>query len=793
MISNVNFLRRTGLICTLFLLIGWENLHGQGIPPVPGSTSHNAQTPGIAAQLPSTSGEIDTAIARIETRLDGVRTRLSAQTAITSEAASLTATSDERTEQRRLLQQLLSVLDSEVRNLRRLKEIREINRIQTVEQNGWQGFSEQPPYPFVFVEQLRDTIAGQELEAQSFEMMRSIVETELAGSATRLNESVRLLRQAKDQLELLGAQNQRQQWLVVLAQLRNETNEAAVEAAEMRRQVALESLNGRRKYIEFLKHKLSIAESKMRFSKQDIDLVQSQINLRRESFQKELNEALAADVELRKSLDTLRENLRNGTAPPGPDANVLTLTELQGAVEAAQMRAETSDTKIEILRTFVSLADYIQGVWEDRIWVRNDHTLMELRSKREQYEQLLTNLNQWTKFAEAKLSASVAQAIRYSIKQGDPSMTPAGRQAAQDVQNTLEDRAAMFQRALSVLSIVEGQTRRLTSEIADRELRMSASGKARYVLDQIGTFFHRIWIAELYVAEDTVIADGQKISIPRSITVGKVIIALSIFVLGLLLARWINGITGRVATGLFRTDDRTAGLSAKAAATIVVAVTLLVAMASVRIPWTVFAFMGGALAIGVGFGAQTLINNFISGIILLFERSIRVGDIVEVEEQRGKIMNIGLRSSLIKRGDGVDMLVPNSRFLEKNVINWTFTDNLVRYVVPVSVAYGSPTARVSELIAQAAADHPLVLKDPPPQVLFEDFGDNALLFTLKFWIRLGPDVDGGIVRSDLRHRIYELFELEDIAIAFPQRDVHLDSDGPIEVKVINSSPEGNGL
>src|SRR5262249_21743029 len=174
------------------------------------------------------------------------------------------------------------------------------------------------------------------------------------------------------------------------------------------------------------------------------------------------------------------------------------------------------------------------------------------------------------------------------------------------------------------------------------------------------------------------------------------------------------------------------------------------------------------------------INNFISGVILICERSIRVGDIVEVDDQRGKVVRLGFRNSLVARGDGIEVLVPNSQFLEKKVVNWTLSNDLVRYAVSVGVAYGAPLTKVTELIGQAAAEHLHVIKDPAPEVLLEDFGDNALVFSLQFWMRLSPTVNGGKVRSELRLRINELFQRSGISIAFPQRDIHLDTTRPLE-------------
>ena len=213
-------------------------------------------------------------------------------------------------------------------------------------------------------------------------------------------------------------------------------------------------------------------------------------------------------------------------------------------------------------------------------------------------------------------------------------------------------------------------------------------------------------------------------------------------------------------------------------------------LVSVNIPLAVFAFLGGALAIGFGFGAQHLINNFISGLILLFDRSVRVGDIVEVDGQGGRVTEIGMRNSRIYRFDGIDMLVPNSQFLQQKVTNWTLSDLKMRYSVSVGVAYGSPTREAERVIMKAIETHPMVLKNPPPTILFEEFGDSAFMFTGYFWMELISNRDNRIAASEIRHAITELLEKAGIVISFPQRDVHVDSSKPLEVKVLFPDKEG---
>lgn len=193
-----------------------------------------------------------------------------------------------------------------------------------------------------------------------------------------------------------------------------------------------------------------------------------------------------------------------------------------------------------------------------------------------------------------------------------------------------------------------------------------------------------------------------------------------------------------------------------------------------HIPITAFAFISGAIAIGFGFGAQNIINNFISGWILMWERPIHIGDFLEMGDIRGTVEAVNTRSTRIRRNDGVHILIPNSFLLENTVINWTLVDNLMRTTVRVGVAYGSPVRKVQELLLQAAEEHPQVNADPTPRVIFEDFGDNALVFDINVWTSTVKEVDLRHIRSDLRFRIEELFDEAGIVVAYPQRDIHVD-------------------
>jgi len=259
----------------------------------------------------------------------------------------------------------------------------------------------------------------------------------------------------------------------------------------------------------------------------------------------------------------------------------------------------------------------------------------------------------------------------------------------------------------------------------------------------------------------------------QAITLGSILLIPSVLIIGIICTRWIAKlITKRLVSK--KTDPNVIHLLLRMFYVIAMAVLLITTLDLINVPITAFAFLSGAIAIGFGFGAQNIINNFISGWILMWERPIRIGDFLEVEEAKGIVEEINTRSTRIRRVDGVHLLIPNSKLLENTVINWTLIDTLVRTSVRVGVAYGSPARKVADLIMQATKEQQKIVMSPAPVVTFEDFGDNALMFEVTFW--LDSTAEGGIrvMRSNIRFRLEELFAAHDIVVAYPQRDLHID-------------------
>ena len=212
---------------------------------------------------------------------------------------------------------------------------------------------------------------------------------------------------------------------------------------------------------------------------------------------------------------------------------------------------------------------------------------------------------------------------------------------------------------------------------------------------------------------------------------------------------------------------------------IILVLGLVIIIQSAGIDLSFLAILAGALGVGIGFGLQNITNNFVSGLVILFERPIKVGDRIELtnpagETINGDVINISARSSTIMTNDNIAIIVPNSNLISSTVINWSYNDRRVRFRYPVGVHYKEDPEKVRKLLVEVALENDAVLKDPMPDVQFVEFGDSSLNFLLRVWTTKFIH-RRGYLKSELYYAIHKKFKEHNIEIPYPQRDLHLKS------------------
>jgi potassium efflux system protein len=214
---------------------------------------------------------------------------------------------------------------------------------------------------------------------------------------------------------------------------------------------------------------------------------------------------------------------------------------------------------------------------------------------------------------------------------------------------------------------------------------------------------------------------------------------------------------------------------------IILGVGILVALSKLGLDWSKLQWLVAALGVGIGFGLQEIVANFICGLIILFERPISVGDIITVGDQDGIVTRIRIRATTIRDWNNKELLIPNKEIITGRLLNWSLTDTRLRVLLPVGIAYGSDAALALKILAETVADDERVLADPAPSIIFSDFGESSLNMVCRFYIDTFDNM--WPVKTALHLEIYRRFEEAGIVISFPQRDVHLDSEKPLRISI----------
>jgi small-conductance mechanosensitive channel len=618
-------------------------------------------------------------------------------------------------------------------------------------------FGEPPPFAVPLLDNVRQ---AWQREAEQEAQQRGVLEDQRANLRLAEDEQGALQKERRRLRDLLQREKDE------LARIRLE---AGIRVLDDRIRVAGErvALAGQRVRNATLEHE--IKDAARRQARAALAWVQAHVTPRESDLADAIERLDRERIELDREIELARSDLirAEATLQAAEERNdgVGAADEWAPELEARRHRLAHQQHRVALLSQQIERLGRMRVSWQHRYAVLGGALPIEeapgwLASAERELERLTRDRRiQEAELAELRLE--LAGLLRRLAAEPAADADGVSRGAQRWLEMGLEDleaRVALVQRDLASLDRAIQLEERLRAELADRIAQRDLGERMRSLADRA----RRFWSYELTTSED------------RPITPGKILIGLLVFVVGYLVARFLTSLTAKRLFPRLGFDAGASSAFASLTFYALLAMTFLFALRAVNIPLTAFAVVGGALALGIGFGSQAIVSNFISGLLLLAERPIRTGDLIEVSGVVGTVDSIGLRSTRIRTADNFHIIVPNSSFLETNVVNWTHEDPDIRLRVIVGVAYGSPTRKVEELLLLVANEHPRCLRHPAPVVNFRDFGDSALSFEVRFWIRYDARTDRTAIQSDVRYRIDELFREHGITIAFPQMDVHLD-------------------
>jgi potassium efflux system protein len=725
----------------------------------------NKQSPTMVNDQKS-SPEIDPA--DIELRIKNIKKELSNAEASENEQTAhqlgiLFSQLQERTARLRELdsvyQRLLTAL-----NKKKILEKEEALLKEKVQTQQQITLSEKPPYSLSFYDTILDKLISDDNKKETAILEISLADKALEDARSKLDESQHDLRKYKEKLAAMdpGKVTAKPKWELEQARLKLEISQAIFDLQRTTKQNLSIEVRLSKQYSEVTQQNLVWVSKNLNFDNADLEKQIEAINRSRDELQKRLKDQLSGQITVENAWLRAQERLSNARKKTE-------VTLAKARLEAADANREASQRLLEQSEDMLNLLNQQEQVWKNRYAIVKGGVDPE-------------KTYAWKKEIEAgkvkierivRLQESYQNSLQPQITFLEKQLSDQGysKDLRRELENRLSALRTLARGGLEYLSMMQATlqlNRRLLDEIANKRERVDLWKKLTTMMGKA----KNVWNLELWVIDE------------HGVTVKKLAMALITLIIGFIFIKrlilyWIRGLLAR----LHMKETTTAAVE-KIINYFIIFLIILFALRVVNIPLTLFTFLGGAVAIGVGFGAQNLINNFISGFIVMAEQPIKIGDLIEIEGNFAMVEEIGARCTRIRTGGNVQILVPNSSFLEKNIINWTLSDKEVRAQVTLGVIYGSPVRETERIMLQVANEHKKVRKAPKPFVLFNDFGDNALIFDLYFWISMNRIMDRRVIESDIRFRIDELFREAGIVIAFPQRDVHLDVQQPLKFRIV---------
>lgn len=604
-----------------------------------------------------------------------------------------------------------------------------------------------PPYAMLAVDRLRDQLEQRQVQRDALNGTIKTVESGLEAALAAARRAAEQFRLQSEQLERLRA-NASQEDIsareadLELSKLNRLAAELTVAQSETVRRTAVVELAETDRQLQSMRAMVEHAQGRQHMTAEALEALEQDIDKR----------AKAIEVGKRKVAERLRR-----------------LNSTQALAVDTEWRAITQTAYESTVNALSQLESSVRGELE--IWQLRAGLLTDGSSDPGLKESLQVSLLQLENRSNAAAEGiKVVQVRQQEIEQRVKALADGNRQppavASQALTATREQLDAQIRliKSLDRMKVLlkRGQSDIQTNQAAHR----SQLGWWSSIQFTLVSALRDVWEFELFSATETTQLNGQMVTLDYGVTVGKSLGVLVLFLVGVWttrkLTRWIIGQSVQ-RLGL---ELQMAKVIQRWLNTLLLLLVALVVLRVSKVPMTAFAFLGGALAIGIGFGAQNIIKNVISGIIVLVERKIRVGDVVTVGGVTGEVLSVDLRATSVRGFDGIESIVPNSKLLEEQVSNWSSGWPEVRRILRFRVAQGSGLDELRLLLLDVVQAHPQVLRTPAPDVLVEDLGADVCGLAVYYWLELGGARAGIQVDSDLLIRFEEVLRARSIAMAW---------------------------
>lgn len=643
------------------------------------------------------------------------------------------------------------------------------------ESAAWIGFKDTPPYSILMYDELcneQDAVRG---KLSSYESSMVVFQRALAAvlNETKANED------AANKLPVDG--DDAVKWRREASQAKARLFAVRAGLIQSNCEILGYQIENTRIELALLDRKIKAAKSGARFSSDDMAKIEAASSDRKAGVAKEVEaiakrqkSAAATRKQEQAALDTLVASAPEGKEPEGLDL-------AKYRVDAANERVDTLDSIAEGLDNLNQLEAIVLSSYQERRTYlgasKPEARVKPLLSLRD----LQDRLKAWQIFINNEISGVGADLSKLDSRYASTDAADPKGPLMVDQRKLKTEKLAVYQR---VSRMVDGQLKLIDRWVDDFTPKEKKTVSQQISESATGAwdFVKRIWSFEVTSSQETFEVQGQVFTNKVPVTLGELLRAIFFFTIGYgILARVANRIQGSIVRRGHIAEAQAKTL--RNWAMIVAAVFLAIGTLSLlKIPITIFAFFGGALAIGLGFGSQTLIKNFICGIIVLFERKIRVGDIVDVGGLSGSVTEINTRSSVLRGGDGKETLVPNSYFLENRVTNLTLSNRRVRNVLTVQVALGTSPQTVSTILKECVERHGLILADPAPIITFQDFTATGFVFAAYYWTEFNDKTNGDVVASDIRFMLEKRFTEASVEFAGAKQEFPMRTDQPLQLE-----------